>query len=394
MGLLAWSEKVVAAAAREFRLWARRPAEIFFCAMVPVFWTLVVWGLLGDGVMTRVPVALVDDDKSHLSRETGRALAACRSLGIEAYENAADALEAMRAGDLYGVIRIPFGYARDELTGRGGTLVIFLDETRYAAAGTLQEAIQNAATAIADERRGEKLLALGDGVAGAELVLNAVGGDFYALGNMQYSFLAFLGSCLCPAVIMIGAMLAFMTAILREEWRSGTRAWLMAAKGSFSAALLGKLLPHYGLFCLVFLFYIGLFAGWGGFAPTGSLAAWFACGAACLAVLAAMAIFIVAVVPGWRLALVVASGYIAPALPFSGFSIPMDSMTPLARLFAHCLPLTWLVQGQAQQWTLGSGFAQSGATFLAFSILFLLPLAIGAPLFKRKFAKLAKRTPA
>lgn len=95
--------------------------------------------------------------------------------------------------------------------------------------------------------------------------------------------------------------------------------------------------------------------------------------------------------PNWRFALVVTSGYAAPALPFTGFSMPLDSMSEMARMFCKCLPLTWFIEGQTQQWTLGAKIWEMGTTFTAFAILAFIPLVIGIPIFKWKYGKFAKQ---
>lgn len=385
-----WLDGVMGSLARECREWAGNAREVIFCNIMPLVWMLIVWGLLGEGIMTKVPAALVDEDKSPLSREVIRALDANRALGLESYENSITALAAMRQGAVYGVIVIPAGYMRDELSGAGGTVVIHTDENRYAVGGTFEIETAAVMDALGQERLAQKLLQAGTGVTGARRIGGLVHADFYRLANMGSSFLIFLSSTLIPGLIAIGATFAFMTAILRERWNAKVGDWLDSARGSFSAGLVGKLTPHFVYYCLVVLFYIALFSGWGGFAPAGSIVTWFFCGAAMLAVLAAMCVLITGVAPTWRLALVIAVGYAAPALPFSGFSIPLDSMDAGVRFYADFLPLTWYIRGQAQVWALGAGLAELGSTFAAFGLLFVVPLIIGLPFFRRKYAGFAQ----
>lgn len=384
-----WLAGVFGAMRRELRAWTGDAREVIFCDIMPLVWMLVVWGLLGQGIMTRVPVGLVDEDQSPLSREVCRALDAARPLGLESYADSLTALAAMRQGGIYGVIVIPFGYMRAMLSGSGSSVVIHTDENRYPVGGTFAIAVASVMAALGDSQLEMKLMQAGLGASGARRVLNLVHADFYRLGNMGSSFLIFLSSTVIPGIIVVGAIFAFMSAILREIWNQGVAGWLESARGSFSAALLGKLTPHFAYYCLVFLFYIALFSGFGGFAPTGSIGAWFFCGAACLAVLAAMSVLITGLAPNWRLALVLAVGYAAPALPFSGFSIPLDSMSPGVRFYADFLPLTWYIRGQSQVWNLGAEPGQMGNTFLAFGLLFVVPLIIGLPFFRRKYARLA-----
>lgn len=385
-----WLGGVFGSMRRELREWTANPREIFFCDIMPLVWMLVVWGFLGQGIMTRVPAGLVDEDQSVLSREVIRALEAARPFGLESYESSAAALSAMRKGEIYGVIVIPFGYAKAMLSGAGSSVVIHTDENRYPVGGTFAIAAQTVMQALGDRQMEMKLLQSGAGVSGAKRVLNLVHADFYRLGNMGSSFLVFLSSTVIPGIIVVGGIFAFMSAILREIWNKSVQAWLESARGSHSAALLGKLAPHFAYYCLAFLFYIALFAGFGGFAPAGSVGLWFLSGAACLAVLAAMSVLISALAPTWRLALVIAVGYAAPALPFSGFSIPLDSMSAGVRFYANFLPLTWYIRGQSQVWNLGADAAEMGSTFLAFGLLFVIPLIIGLPFFRRKYSRLAQ----
>lgn len=385
-----WLDGAAASARREVAALAGNRAEVFFCIVLPVLWMLVVWGLLGQGVITDVPVGFVDNDKTSLSRSIARALDANRAVALESRNSREEALAAMRQGALYGVIVIPAGYTRDTLAGRGSSVILYLDENRYAVAGTLQAEVSSVISALSLESTTEAALRTGSGVAGARRLVSVVHSDFYALGNMQMSFLAFLGGSLMPGVLMIGAMLGFVTAILREQWRDSVGEWFATAGGSPSAALCGKLLPHYGVYCGLFLFYIALFAGQGGWGAAGSVLLWFACGAACVAAFAAAAILVTGIAPSWRLALVVASGYAAPALPFTGFSIPLDSMHQYVRAFAHCLPLTWLLEGQSQQWVLGAGAGGMGTTFAAFGLLIAVPLLAGYPVFRWRYRRLAR----
>lgn len=374
---------------RECVLWAANPREVFFCDIMPIVWILIVWGLLGDGIMTKVPIGLVDEDRSSMSREVIRALDSARSLGLESYENSISALAAMRQGEIYGVVVIPFGYMRDKLSNTGSSVVLYTDENRYAVGGTFEEAVSGVMSALNDAQMAEALLKTGTGETGANRILNLVHADFYRLSNMGSSFLIFLSSTLIPALISIGATFAFISAILREIWDKSVLDWKISANGSFSAGLVGKLTPHFVYYCLIFLFYIALFSGQGSFAPAGSILLWFLCGAATLGAFAAMCVLITAFSPTWRLAMVIAVGYVAPELPFSGFSIPLDSMDSGVRFFSDFLPMTWYIRGQSQVWSLGASIDQTGSTFLALALLFIVPLIIGLPFFKRKFSRIA-----
>lgn len=388
---LAWLSACGAVFQREVAGIRHNLQLVIFCFCLPVAWLLVIWALLGQGVVTHAPVAFTDYDNTPLSRETARAIAACRSVKLESWPDAQSALAAMQAGTVYGVLLIPAGYERDKLAGRNASVVLWTDENRYAVATMLRAETGEAIRSLDNQTLFRDALATGIGPAGAKRLLSVIHSDFYALGNAESSFLAFLGSTLIPSLIMLSAMLGFVTAFLRELWHNSVASWLSTAGDHLSAAVCGKLLPYFGIYALIYLFYLALFSGQGGFNITGSLWTLSALGLACLADFAAAAIIVAAISPSWRLALVMTAGYAAPALPFTGFSMPLDSMGRAADIFSHCLPLTWYIQGQAQLWTLGASLSEMGKTFAGQAAIFLLLIALGFPLLGFFWRKRAQR---
>lgn len=381
---VAWLNAVTSTTFREIKCLAKNPGEVLVCFIFPLVWMLVVWGLLGRGVIEQVPVALVDNDNTSMSRQLSLSMSSVRAIKPVAFNTQADALEELKKGTVYGIISIPFGYMKDTLSGRGSSVSLYLDENRYAVAGGLQGDISGLMSALSLKQTAKSSLATGIGPEGAKRLVTVVHSDFYALGNMGMNFNAFLGSNLLPGVLFLGAMFCFVTAIVREVYEKQIKEWAATAQHSISAALIGKLAPHFFVYSLIILWYLALFAGQGGWAPSGSLFVWFATALMCLGAFAAAAVLICAIAPTWRFALVVASGYAAPALPFTGFSIPMDSMGPVVQFFAKLLPLTWYIEGQSQQWVMGANVRDMGEIFTCLGLLIVIPLIFGVPLLKKK----------
>ena len=66
---LGWLNAAAAVAVREIQRLLRTPQEIIVCGFLPDLWVLVVWLLLGNGIVTQVPTGIVDNDHSQLSRD-------------------------------------------------------------------------------------------------------------------------------------------------------------------------------------------------------------------------------------------------------------------------------------------------------------------------------------
>lgn len=135
---------------REIKGICASPQLVVFCFYLPVFWIFFVWLLLGQGIIARLPVAVIDNDNSPLSRAIIRAADACPSFSPRTFLEPESALNAMRAGKIYDVMLIPAGYAREKQSGSGSSIVLWLDQNRFAAAGMLQSQLASALQSFVD----------------------------------------------------------------------------------------------------------------------------------------------------------------------------------------------------------------------------------------------------
>ncbi|MCD8340448.1 MAG: ABC transporter permease, partial [Burkholderiales bacterium] len=376
---------------REFNNLLENPGEIVFCLIMPLVWMLVIWGLLGRGIITEVPVAFVDNDNTPMSRKIASALDANRAIGLVSFNSQPEAMDSMKDGSTYGVIVIPFGYMKDMLSGRGSSVTIYLDENRYSIAGTLQGEIATLASTLSLQNSAQAFLQKGSGPANAERLVSIVHPGFNAIGNEAFNFNPFLGSTLLPGVLMVGAMFCFVTCIIREDFQNTISEWFKCADGSITAAVIGKLTPYWVAYAIFWLFYFALFCGFGGWTPTGSLFLWFIIGLMCLNAFACVAVLIAGLAPTWRFTLIIASGYAAPALPFTGFSIPIDSMGPVLQFFCKLLPLTWYIEGQSRIWMLGAHIYDLEDVFKGLFLIAIIPFIFGLPLLKFVYTRRATK---
>ncbi len=58
---IAWLNAVTRTTFREIKCLVKNPGEVLVTFVFPLVWMLVVWGLLGKGVIEQVPVAMVDN---------------------------------------------------------------------------------------------------------------------------------------------------------------------------------------------------------------------------------------------------------------------------------------------------------------------------------------------
>jgi ABC-2 type transport system permease protein len=355
---------------------------------MPFIWMLLVWGLLGNGMMEKLPVAWVDADSTTMSRNIGLELSSLRSLDLITFADTDKALSELRAGRVYAAVVIPKNYMRNTLDSSGGTIELYLDETRYGVAGTIEAEI----TAFMSARGAQSVVLSslydGGGVSAAKERSRIIQGSLFSLGNPASSFEAFFGSTVIPGILQLGAILCFVTSLVREIYNKSYISWLATAGNSLSAAVVGKFAPGLFIYFLAGLWYVALFAGQGGWSANGSAVIWTFGAFLLVLAMAATGLLFFAVAPTWRMALVVTCGYAAPALPFSGFSLPFDSMGPLVRFYADLLPVTWFMRIQNMQWVLASPGSDAFQVMAVLFLLCLIPGALGLAVLRCRMRKL------
>lgn len=386
-----WLQAARKSAARELRVLARRPWEIFAVVLAPLLWMGLTWGLLAGGQPTQLPVAWVDLDHSASSREVGRAVGATRAARLETMSSLAEARSALLAGRVYGVVHIPAGYERELKRGGRFPVVVYLNEQYYPAAGSLEKDVRAVLNALGQDQMIRLAARAGGGFSAAQVRVETIQPAFTSLGNSSFNYEAYLGATLLPGLLQLFAVMAFIGAIVRESREQTVADFLATADHRVWAALAGKLAPFLLLYFLLAAGYVATIAGWGGWAPAGSTTLWVLATALLVLAMLGFAALFAALAPDWRFALTLGSIYVAPSLPFSGFSYPLASMSESAQVFGAALPITWYLKAQAQQWTLASPFEHAAPTLLVLLAFAVLPWLLAGPLLARKLRRLAQQ---
>lgn len=368
-----------------------RPQEWISCALLPVFWFLLFVGIFGQGLMTSIPVGVVNEDGGVLSREVLMKLEALPSVRPVPFDSRHEAEASLKSARTYGTLIFPKHFTRDSLKG-AGTLEFLLNKSYYAVATTLEVDVKMALADLAKEVGTAKMtLARGGSFEANAERLRIQYPDVYFLGNAGFNFSAYLLPTLIPGLIALAAGLTF-GGILIREWRDGgANRLLRAANGYASAVMVGKLLPWFVFYCLVGLGWVAGFAGWMGWTPAGSY--WLWCAATLLFILSvlALAILFCGLAISWVLGLSAIIAYFAPCFPFTGFSYPLEAMTPGVAWFGELLPLTHYLAIQGQVWMLGSSLDHTFKTMGTLSLFVIIPLLIGLPIYLWRYRLGARR---
>ncbi|MET3133889.1 ABC-2 type transport system permease protein [Oxalobacteraceae bacterium GrIS 1.11] len=340
------------------REWARLRADFWDLGMlswIPLALYLLTWLIFSAGVARDIPVAVIDQDQSAMSRQLARWLDA--SPGVAVVAKAADGAEAMhllRERRAYGFVLIPRGFETELLGGRAATVQWFYNAQFSSHAGALSRDVRTVASTLSAgvelRARGKR----GSSPGQAAQQFEPIRTRLVTLFNENTSYEAFLTLALIPSMLQIFVVVAVVTTIGRELRDATVPQWLAAAGGGWPTALAGKLLLPllaFGTQALLFLLFFSLLRGW---AVAGSLAAMVT--SLLLLVLAylGVGVLLIGITLSLRNALSAAAFITAPAFAYAGQGFPLLAMPPLARAWAEALPLTHYLQLQSRHWLAGA----------------------------------------
>lgn len=326
-------------------------------------------------VVGALPVAVVDEDNSSLSRKLVTMIRATHQTSlVEEVTDMASARRMVLQGRVVGVVEIPDDFARNILSGSGAE-VVFYDSganisTNSLSAKGVHTAITSFGAGVALQR------AEMEGVVADEAMAQVmpIGFSTYGLFNPWLNYAYYVAPCFLVMILIIAAMLSTIYAV-GTELRYGTSVeWLRSANGSLVGALFGKLIPSTLVISLLALIVGVVMFGLYGAPMQGSWVVLIVGMGALILAYQSVALFVVAVTASLRLSLSLGGGYSVLAFTFSGITFPTMAMLSVVQPFTMLFPYTYFMQLYIDQAVRGSAWWLSMQDIAAMLLFCLLPL--------------------
>lgn len=171
---------------------------IIFCLLVPLAYPLLYAFIYTNEVVREVPVAIVDESHSSMSREFARLVDATPEVKVIYRTDLAQAQELMRREEVYAIMRIPSDFGRDLSLGGQTTVALYSDMRcmLYYKAALL--AASNVSLEMNADIKVTRYLP-GTTQRQEDIIRQPVTNSYVALFNPQGGMAAFL----IPAVLML-----------------------------------------------------------------------------------------------------------------------------------------------------------------------------------------------
>ncbi|PHV25388.1 ABC transporter [Janthinobacterium sp. BJB426] len=344
-----------AALAREWRRLRGDFWDLGMLSWIPVVLCGMLWLVFSAGIARDLPIVVIDNDNSTLSRQLTRWLDASPGIAVAAKVASSDAaLHRLRERTAFGYLVIPDDFEQKLLGGRQATVQWLYNAQFSSHAGALLRDVRTVSTTLS---AGIEMTArVKKGMSGVQAAaqFEPIRTTLNSLYNENTSYEAFLTLALMPAMLQIFIVVAVVTSIGRELRDGTVPQWLASAKGSWLRAIGAKLLfplLAYVALALLYLLFFSLARGW---AVAGSLPALLLSMLLLVLAYCGLATLLIAATLSLRLALSGAAFITAPAFAFAGQAFPLMAMPAPARAWAEALPLTHYLQLQTKYWLAGA----------------------------------------
>jgi ABC-2 type transport system permease protein len=351
------------------REWSRLRSDPWDFAMltwIPLLVCGLMWWIFSAGIPRNLPLVVIDNDHSELSRTFIRMLDESPGLGVYAVApSEAAAHHTIRMRRAFGIVAIPRHMQRDVLGGRSVTVQWAFNAQFTSYTGSMTRDVSAVVSTLSAGIEMAARQKRGMGPNQAQQQVEPIRVHPATAFNENSSYEPFLGLATIPAMLQIFIVLSAIIAIGRELRAGTVRQWLECAGGRWPTALLGKLAIPAASFSAQGMLFVIFFAGIRGWRIEGSelmvISGVLLLVTSCLA----FGSLLIGATLVLREALALAAITTAPAFAYSGQGFPLIAMPPLARAWAQVVPLTHYLQLQSRVWLGGAAWTYGVGQALA-----------------------------
>ncbi len=361
---------------RELRIMRNRPIYLLGSVVTVAFCAVFFLTFLKQGLPHDLPIGIVDNDNSSLSRNFARQLDATQLGKVIKYDTFAEAREDMQSGKITAICVIPKGMYADVQASRRPTFSYYLNGLYFVGGALSYKNILTMINLADGAVQREVLRAKGVNEKAIMGRIQPVTVDVHQIGNQYTNYGYYLTNIFLPGVLELTVIIVLIYS-LGAELKYGTSRHLIRTAGdSMFTALFGKLVVYTVLFSSIGLILIMLMYDWMHFPINGSI--WNMFLAIVLLVLASegVAIFIIGMLPIPRLALSIGALYSVMAFSMSGFTLPVETMPPYIQGLAEAFPLRHYFQLYSKEVIFATGFAGWWREVMHLLIFLFLPMVV------------------
>lgn len=382
-----------------FQIWYRELGNIMrdkgimiFILFVPLVYPLLYSYVYTNEVVREVPVAVVDESASALSREILRRMDASPDMKVEARcTNMDEARELLRRHRVYGIVRIPSSLTRDLAWGEQTTIGLYCDMSSMLYYKALLVTATNVSLEV------NKDIKVGHYVTGTtdrqdEVSKMPIEYDYVPLYNPQSGFAAFLIPPVLMLIIQQTLLLGIgMSAGNSRERHRGSAIPLHPWYKNPVHIVIGKALPYFMLYIVLALYMFTVVTDMFTLPRLGHYATFVAFVIPYLLACIFLAMTLSAFIYRREDSILLLVFLSVPMLFLSGLSWPAAAMPSFWRYVSYLFPSTFGMNGYVRISAMGASLSDISTEYMALWIQAGVYFLLACWFYRRQILALTRR---
>ena len=342
---------------RELRIVVKDVNIISVILLAPLVYPILYGSIYTHKIETNVPIVVVDEDRSDLSRTLTRYADAHQLIAVQKVvgdiNEAKDLLYRLEAE---AIIYIPSGFEASLKSGQGTDIKIMLNNSRFLVSNDINRAFTEVTETIGAGVRLKYYESKGLSVEQAKTQIEPVAIDMRPLFNFIESYGDFLVPGLLVLIIQQTLLMGVAESLAAERERGTLIDLFQTANRSIWTSIHGKGLLYLMLFSAYTFFYFVVHFTFYKLNFTGSISALSLLTVLFLLAVVYLALFLSSFFHSKLIALQVIVFTSYPLFLLSGYSWPVQAMPMPLQILAQCLPITPYLHAFIRITQMGAGW--------------------------------------
>jgi ABC-2 type transport system permease protein len=362
---------------REFRMLFYNKAIFIFSVILPIVSILFFNTLLSKGVPRDLPIAVVDQDNSALSRNLISQLDATPELKVNFKPiNQPEGEKLIKEGKVNGLITIPKNFGSDLKQGKQTKVINQYNSNILLASGLENKAFRQVVGTLSAGANIQKQIAKGVNVNQAKANYQPITSGNHILSNPYTNYSYYLNSGFLTLFLQIFVILTTIYCFGSDlKYNKGEKIYTIA-KGNLLIIILAKTLPYTLWFMFIGMIMLYSMFVFQDFPFFGSKLAVLLSIVLLIVSTQAYSLFFIAISKSFREALTLGSGFAAVSLSFSGITFPIFGMPKLMQWLSQIFPFTHFFELFVDQTQRGIPMYYSVKSIILLCLLTLIVLTI------------------
>ena len=363
---------------RELRYLKRHKADFFMAIIAPLLVILLFGNMFASGKAEHLPIVVIDQDQSEMSRKVIHALSINHTLQVKTITTSQDEAEQLiNKTEAWGFVLIPDGAEQRLVQAQDAQISIAYNQSFFSIGNTISSAMLISTLNGMADYMGESYLS--NVIPYLDVPIPHI--KISTLYNPNMSYELFLEPFMVPAVLHLLLCCCVAFAIGQEFKRKTLNEWVDSKH--IISSLLGKILTY------VFIFFAWT---WCWMFWLAHIRGYFIAGSLSLILLAQFLLYFSYAVISSTVVLATKDlpktfGFIAlyggSSPSFSGITLPLNNAPAFTQFWSMIIPYTPYAKLQTEQWVIGSDISVSLIPFGILVIFSALYLGLSIRLLKK-----------